>query len=305
MAFNRARLDSLRAGIAAAVDELRGIRSDDDAATDAMRTISGACRTLGDVWLPRVQDILNSTAMTSCRRSAVGVADISQRLTLTYVPDPGWDQAADSPGVFGPQLPRVLSFDEVMSRIESGTLIPMAAPMDAQGRAGAHYTSIAFAPGADTPVGQADVTSNLLKALDFLSDGLAIGWREHKTLTVSYLTNVRVTSSVHVLSAYDRDEGPETLVDQTQEAIMSGYMIVMSDTGTAEVSVSIGPDTQDPTQSAELISETSTSYTGMFYPDSPPDFQPITHEPRFVGTPEWTFTKSSAPMVEGWGTWGR
>ncbi len=305
MAFDRTRLASLRAGIGAAVDELRGIRSDDAAATDAMRTISGACRTLGDVWLPRVQDILDSTAMTSCRRSAIGVADVSQRPGLTYVFDPGWEMSADSPGAYGPQVPRRLSFDEVLSRVESGTLVPMAAPLDAHGRAGAHYTSIAFASGAGTPVGHADVTSNLLKVLDFISDGLPIGWRENKTLTITYLSNVRVTSSVHVLSAYDRDEGPETLFDQTQEAIMSGYMIALVDTATAEVSASIGPDTQDPTQNAELISETSSSYTGMFYPDLPPAFQPITHEARFVGEPEWTFTKSNGPMVEGWGTWGQ
>ncbi len=304
MAFDRARLDSLRGGIVAAVDELRGIRSDDDAAADAMRVISGACRTLGDVWLPRVQGILDSTAMTSCRRAAIGVADISQRPALTYVRDPGWAMSADSPGAYGPQVPGRLSFDEVLSGVRSGTLVPMAAPVDAQGRAGAHYTSIAFASGAGKPVGHADVTPNLLKVLEFLSDGLPIGWREHKTLTITYLSNVRVTSSVHVLSAFDRDEGPETLVDQTQEAIVSGYMIVLVDTATAEVSASIGPDTQDPTQNAELISETSSSYTGMFYPDSPPDFQPITHQARFVGAPEWTFTKSNGPMVEGWGTWG-
>lgn len=304
MAFDHTRLDSLRAGIGAAVDELRSIRSDDAATADAMRSLSGTCRTLGDVWLPRVQDILSSTAMTSCRRSPIGVADISQRPAFTYVRDPGWEPTTDRSGVYGPQVPRRMSFDEVLSRVESGTLVPMAAPLDAQGRAGAHYTSIAFASGADEPVGHADVTSNLLKVLAFFSDGLPVGWRQNKTLTITYLSNVRVTSSVHVLSAFDRDEGPETLLDQTQEAIMSGYMIVQADTSTAEVSVSIGPDVQDPTQNAQLISETSSSYTGMFYPESPPDFQPITHEPRFVGKSEWTFTTSSAPMVDGWGTWG-
>ena len=304
MAFHRARLDSLRVGIGTALDELRVIRSDDAAAADVMRTLSSACRTLGDVWLPRVQAILDSTAMTSCRRSEVGVADVSQMPSLTYLRDPGWELPADAPGAFGPQLPHRLSFDEVLSRVEAGTLVPMPPPLDAHGRAGAHYTSIAFASGGSELLGHMDVTPNLLKIVEFLSDGMPIGWREHKTLKVSYLSNVRATSSVHVLSAFDRDEGPETLVDQTQEAIVSGYMVVLVDTATAEVSVSIGPDTQDPTLSAELISETSSSYEGMFYPDSPPDFQPVTHEARYVGPPEWTFTKSNGPMVETWGTWG-
>ena len=80
------------------------------------------------------------------------------------------------------------------------------------------------------------MTSNLLKVIDFFSDGLPIGWREHRTLTITYLPKVRVTNSVHVLTAYDRDDGPETLVEQTTEAVVSGYMVVADDSSTAEVS---------------------------------------------------------------------
>ena len=205
--------------------------------------------------------------------------------------------------MYSPAVPGVRSFDQVLADIRSGALVPMVAPIDANGRAGAQYTSLAFAPGHQRQLGQQDLTSDLLKVIDFFSDGLPIGWREHRTLTITYLPNVRVTNSVHVLTAYDRDEGPETLMEQTTEAVVSGYMVVADDSSTAEVSLGIGPGIQDPTQSFAVVSESGSSYSGMFYPDYPPVFLPITHEARFVNPDGWTFTTSSAPMVEGWGTW--
>ena len=54
------------------MDDLHAIRNDDEAATDVMRSIRSSCRTLGDLCLPRVNDILGSQAMTSYRRADLG-----------------------------------------------------------------------------------------------------------------------------------------------------------------------------------------------------------------------------------------
>lgn len=303
LAFDRIRLDSLRIALGTALEELRGIRTDEPEAIETMRTIGSACRTLGEVWLPRVQDVLASTAMTRCTRSALGVVDISQITSYPAAPRPGWEIGTDPSPVYGPPAPHTRSFDEVLADIRSGALLPMAAPIDANGRAGATYTSLSFAPGKIAQVGQVDLTSNLLKVIDFFSDGLPIGWRENHFLTIYYLTDVRVTNAVEVLSAYDRDEGPETLPDLTTEAVTSGYMVISSESTTGEVTIGIGPDVQDDTQSFPLIAESDSAYTGAFYPDEPPEFQPITAGPRFVKQTKWTFTKSASPMVDGRGTW--
>jgi hypothetical protein len=302
LAFDRSRLDSLRIGLGSALDELRLVRSDDAAAADVMRTVSGARRSLADVWLPRVQDILNSTAMTSCVRSAVGAVDVSQAAKNTTSRADGWEVAADPLTFYGPQVPGTRSFDEVLADARSGELVPMADPLDAQGRAGAQYTALSFAPASSPKVlGTEDLTSNTAKVLDFVSDGLPIGWREHQALTIYYLSNARVTSSVHVLSAYDRDDGPETVLDLTTEATVSGYMIVEEESSKGELNVRVGPG--DDTQAHPITSQSTSTFTGMFYPDEPVEFQPMTHEDRFENPDRWTFTKSSAPMVDGWGTW--
>ncbi len=303
LAFDRSRLDSLRIGVGAALVDLHAIRSDDAAAADAMRCIRNACRTLGDLCLPRVHDILGSEAMTSYRRAEIGGDDIDRATSYRTAHDRGWEVTTDPLPMYGPPVPGLRSFDQVLADIRSGELAPMVAPIDANGRAGAQYTSLAFAPGHQRQIGQQDLTSNLLKVIDFFSDGLPIGWRQHRTLTITYLPNVRVTNSVHVLTAYDRDEGPETFMGKTTEAVVSGYMVVADDSSTAEVSVGIGPGTQDPTQDFPIVSESGSSYSGTFYPDYPPDFQPIPHEARFVNQDRWTFTTSSAPTVDGWGTW--
>ncbi len=303
LAFDRGRLDSLRVGIGAALDDLYAVRSDDAAAADVMRNIRSARSTLGDLYLPRVQDILDSEVMTSYQRAEIGDADVVRALTNATAHGHSWEVITDPVRAPLPPGPGCLSFDEVLAQVRSGELVPMTAPIDALGRAGSLYTSIAIAPGKHRTVGALDTTSNTLKIIDFFSDGLPIGWREHESLTIIYLSAARVTTSVHVLTAYDRDEGPETLLDRTTEAIVSGYMIVDDGSSRAEVTVPIGPGMQDVTQSFPIISESSSSYTGMFFPDHPPDFRPITHEPRFVNPAEWTFTTSSAPMVDGWGTW--
>ena len=314
LAFDPARLDSLRIALVATLDDLQRLRSDDSATTETMRTIRSASRSLADHWLPRVNDVLQSTAMSSSTQTKVGDYDSRRSVQngvgddplWQFIDDPGGFSAGSSPKpapMYGPDQPGARSFGQVVAAIESGALVAMAAPLDAQGRAGAHYTSIAFAPGFQRDVGHADLTSTFAKFADFMSDGLPVGWREQEGMRIIYFRDARVISSVHVLSAYDRDSGPETLLDRTTEATVSGYLVVRLESSIAEVSVQIGPGIQDPTQSFPIISQASSAYSGVFYPDTPPAFQPITHEPRFVNPPTWTFTKSASPMVDGWGTW--
>jgi hypothetical protein len=112
-----------------------------------------------------------------------------------------------------------------------------------------------------------------------------------------------VTQIVRVLNAYPRDEVPEELPELTTEAVMSGYMVISSRSTTGEVTMSIGPGEQDPTASLVLASQSTESYSGAFYPDDPPVFQPITDEPQFVNPPEWTFSTAPAPPADGEGTW--
>lgn len=314
MAFDPARLDTLRVALGAALDDLLRVRSDDSATETAMQTIRSARRSLADTWLPRVNDVLHSTSMTASFQTKLDDGGRASPASSASTAGPLWNLAADpepSSGsgtplakMYGPELAGSKSFGEVLEGIDAGTLRAMAAPLDAQGRAGAHYTSLAIAPGAVREVGHADLTSGLLKFIDFWSDGLPVGWRETKGLTILYLSNARAVSNAHVLEAYDRDSGPEPLPGMTTEATVSGYLVLYQDSSTAEVSVQIGPGIQDPTESFPIISESSSSYSGVFYPDRPPDFQPITDQPRFVRPPAWTFTTSASPMVDGWGTYG-
>ena len=54
-----------------------------------------------------------------------------------------------------------------------------------------------------------------------------------------------------------------------------------------------------------LASQSSSSYSGMFFPDEAPDLQPIPPGPRVESPDVWTFTTSASPMVDDWGTWRR
>ena len=314
LAYDPVRLDSLRTALGVALDDLQRLRSDDAATAETMRTIRAARRSFADVWLPRVNDVLQSKAMLSSTRTKVDDYDMGASIPHVLGGDPLWQFTHDPGGLgagsspkpapmYGPDVPGTRSFGQVIEAIESGKLVPMAAPLDAHGRAGAHYTSIAFAPGFQRDVGHADLTSTFAKFANFMSDGLPVGWREEEGVRIVYFRDARVVSSVHVLGAYDRDSGPETLTDQTTEATISGYLVVRQKSSVAEVSVQIGPGIQDPTQSYPIISQATAQYSGVFYPDNPPDFRPITHEPRFVNPPTWTFTTSASPMVDGWGTW--
>ena len=302
LAFDRTRVELLRVSLDAALDDLRQIRSDEVAAGEAMRCIRSACRTLADSCLPRVRAVLSSDAMTWYRGpTADGIDAATARYATAH--DRSWEAAIDP--FIGPEYVPLgcRSYARVLSDISSGAMIPMSSPIDAQGRAGEHYTSLTFAPGHGRYVGSEDLTSNLAKVLDFLSDGSPIGWREHESLTIYYLSSARVTSAVHVLSAYDRDQGPETLLDRTTEATVSGYMVIREESGRAELNVGIGPGAQDPTQSFVVVSASSSGFSGMFFPDEPPDFEPIPPGDRYVSTDKWTFTRSASTMVDGLGTW--
>ncbi len=302
LAFDRARLEFLRTSIGAALEDLQLIRSDDAAATEAMRSIRAACRTLTESCLPRVQEVLSSEVMTAYRRSALGGTG-GATSGYSTARDRSWEATTDPLAEPGRTPLGCRSYAEVIADIRSGAMIPMSTPIDAQGRAGAHYTSLTFAAGQPLVIGTEDLTSHLAKFLDFISDGLPIGWREHQELTIYYLSNARVTSAVHVLNAYDRDEGPETLIDRTTEATVSGYMVIHAESGTAELNVPIGPGIQDPTQSFVAITASSSGFSGMFFPDEPPDFEPVPPGDRYVNKDTWTFTRSASPMVDGWGTW--
>jgi hypothetical protein len=307
LAFDRARLDTLRLGIGAALDDLHRIRCDDSAAADVMGNIRAATRTLGELWLPRVQDVVNSKAMISCiRRKNADGSDVAE--APGYAALHGMESIDDPWPVVSPQAAHpIRTFEEVVSAVASREMLPMTAPTDAHGRANARYDSLSFAPTVRPAlVGVEDVTSNLLKIVEFFSDGLPVGWHESQTLSIYYLADARVTSSVHRLTAFDRDDGPETLLDHTTQAALSGYLIVRSDESKAEVTQKIGlEDDPDTTKFFTLASQSSESYSGMFFPDAEPDLQPIPPGPRVASPDMWTFTTSASPMVDNWGTWQR
>ena len=303
LAFDRNRLEALRLGLGTALDDLRGIRSDDIEAAEVVRSLRGAARTISDVHLRRVHDILVSQSMTWYRSSGIDAEALAREQPYSTRHDRSWEVTTDLVSTL-PDVPCFHTVDAVLAAVRAGDLVPLDAPLDADGRAGAHYTSIAIAASTQVPIGTLDRTSNVLKLIDFFSDGLNVGWHEHKALEVVFIPDARLMRSVHVLTTVDRVNGPETLTDLTTEAVVSGYLILNTDTSTADVSVGIGPDIQDPTESWAIVSGASSSYSGVFYPVTTPDFEPISREPRFVNPPQWTFTKSAGPVFEGWGTWG-
>lgn len=305
LAFDRTRLEALRMALEDALDDLRGIRSDDIEAAEVMRSVRRACRTLGDLHLSRVHDVLTSDVMTSYRPNGIDVEALAREQPYSTAHDRSWepvDPRYASSWFAGPTVPTV---DDVLARVHTGELVPMAAPLDADGRANAHFTSLAIAAPRAVSIGTVDQTSNLSKVLDFVSDGLPVGWHEHEELQVLYIPDARVTRSVHTLTTVDPHSGlPETLDDLTTQAVVPGFLILETGAATLDVSLGIGPDIQDPTQSWALITQSAQSYSGVFYPLATPDFEPLADEPRVESPPIWTFTTSSAPVGDGWGTWG-
>ena len=304
LAFDRARLDALRLGTGAALDDLHLIRCDDPAAAEVMRDLRLATQTLGELWLPRIQDVVNSKAMISCvRRKNADGSDVAE--APGYASLPGGMETIDDPLPGPPAGHPIRTLDEVMSDLRSGAMLPMTAPVDANGRAGHRYDSLAFAPTVNPVlVGVKDLTPDLLKVIDFFSDALPIGWRETKTLSIYYLADARVTSSVHRLTAYVADDGPEAILALTTQATVSGYLIIRSDESVAEVTLKIGAEgDEDSTKAVVIAKQASSSYAGMFFPDEMPDLQPLSPGPRVESQDMWTFTTSASPMVDEWGMW--
>jgi len=303
LAFDRNRVDALRRALVDALEDLRAIRCDDPEAADALRTARRAGRMIGDVHMPRVLDVLASGAMTSYRpTSGIDLDALAKEQPYSTAHDRSWEVHP-----LGPDVPPPQTAQTVLARIASGALAPLPAPLDAEGRAGANYTAIAIAPSVPPrDLGAIDRTPALLKAIDFISDGLPIGHHEHRELRVLYLQDARLTQTAHALTAVDGDTGlPETTYDDlTKGAVVSGYLVLDVTTSETDVSVSIGPDLQDPTQSWALLSQSSAAYSGVFFPITTVDLEPVGDEPRVENKPRWTFTKSSGAVGRGWGTWG-
>jgi hypothetical protein len=302
MSFDRARVDSLRLAMGASLEELHAIRNPDPAAADVMRALKGACRTIED-WLPRLHDILDSTAMTSCTRSPLGVVDVAQARKYAVTSKQGREVIDDPLAVQDPPAPQHRTMEEVIAAIEAGDLQPMTAPLDANGRAGAPYEALAFAPSAPPQeLGRLDLTSNAAKFADFWSDGLPVEWRHNETLVVTRMENVRITKSVHRLVAFDRENGPEPIEALTTVATVSGYMVtaVVEEDGGLSHEISEGGD---PTAHFPLAEQESSAFSGAFYPDDVPVFAAMPEGPRYENPDTWTLTTSASPMKDDWGTW--
>ena len=90
MAFDRSRLEVLRTALDAALEDLHLIRSDDVNAADAMRDVRSASRIVGDSCMPRVHDILTSTAMTWYRRAGAACDNPIEAAFVT-AHERGWE----------------------------------------------------------------------------------------------------------------------------------------------------------------------------------------------------------------------
>ena len=158
-------IDRVRTALDAALEDLHLIRSDDVHAAEAMRCVRSASRTLGDTCIPRVHDILTSTAMTWYKRAGAA-CDNATEAALVTARERRWEMVNDPLSGLGPPSPACRTFDEVLHQMRSGTLTAMSAPIDANGRALAHYTSLTFEPGTLFVLGQIDLRSNLDKLVD-------------------------------------------------------------------------------------------------------------------------------------------
>jgi len=91
LAYEPERLASLKHRLAAAVDELRALRGNDPAATDAMRSVATIRYDLELVWLPLINRILDNTALTRHWWYATPRADNLQNSLINVMADGyGW-----------------------------------------------------------------------------------------------------------------------------------------------------------------------------------------------------------------------
>jgi hypothetical protein len=95
LAYDPGRLQLLRSAIEAALDDLGDLRSDDEAAADAMMAVRNARLTLTERCLPRVVDILNTDPMSTCQSARVDGADVRDARLFAMPNRPGWQVGVD------------------------------------------------------------------------------------------------------------------------------------------------------------------------------------------------------------------
>lgn len=307
MAYDRARLDSLRVAMAAALDELSRMRCDDGAAADAMRRIDEARRLLGDRCLPRLRDLLESDPLSSAGASwlnscAFRQTTYSQLVRLHHwelAQDPLDDDAATPPDV-PPEEPWTRSFNDVTTAIKCGELTPMILPTDPSHPIRSQITTVELAPGSIRHIGSRDVTSNWLKLADYASDVAWFGWREHHELSAYYLSDVVVTATVWVVDPVTR----QRCRHQQTQAVTSGFILVRDEDRTVELNPPIGGGAHtDPTATPSIPLDHEHVYKGAFYPDTAPHFEPLPSGAAVRNEPTWKFTSKKLPFEEEWGTW--
>jgi hypothetical protein len=112
MAYDPIRLAALGAAAQAALDDLQSLRCRDPEAAQTMLIIGLACRTITELCLPRIHDILNSDAMTGYHSASVegGPCD---PLVLARSKSPGWRVSRDPLG--DPPIPTIGAGNLVLS----------------------------------------------------------------------------------------------------------------------------------------------------------------------------------------------
>lgn len=309
MAYDRGRLDQLRVGLTGALDDLHAMRCDDPDAAEAMRAIREASRIIGDRCLPRVRDLLSTDPMTaptgswplSCQFRA------SPYFELTH--DLQWELAEDPLDLNGEPLRTPLpytgatrpwnrSYDEVMSAIECGELAPLAMPKDPSRPAVDQLTQLDIAPAAMSIISARNITSNVHRFLDFLSDASPLGYRDHTDKYVYYVNSAVATATVQFFDPESGDQYP----DQVSQAMVSGYLVVNDHTLRTEINITA--NNGDPSANISIPLDSDHDYRGAFYPDAPVEFTPVA-DPRSDADPAWTFVDSGQPVIEQWlGNWG-
>lgn len=306
MAYHRPRLDALRVAMSAALGELQGIRSDDGAAADAMRSIVEACRVLGDRCLPRVRDILDSDPLTSRQQPWLDSCAFRETVSFQLVREFTWELASDPlesstepPPRHGPFAPWARTYDDVMTAIQCGELVPMAVPLDEHRPSKSQITTVSFAPRSVEVMASEEVTSNLLRAADLGADVLPFGWREDHEQTVYYLPSVAITSTVMVFDPISHAPFPPHIT----QAQASGFMVVRDETRDVEVSLPFGGAPRDPTMSIAIRLDRQHDYQGAFYPLTAVEFRPAPSPATSDDEPRWQFMSRHLPLINGYGTW--
>jgi hypothetical protein len=196
--------------------------------------------------------------------------------------------------------PWTRTFDDVTTAIRCGELVPLIMPMDAHHPEQNQITTVEIAPGTTTLIGNRDVTSNWLKTLDYASDVSWVGWREHHELSVYYLSDVVVTATIWVVDPKTH----EVLRSEKSQTTTSGFIAVRDKDRTIEANPPGGGDvSSDPNASPSIPLDHEHVYSGTFYPDTAPRFEPLPPDAT-TSTPTWKFMSKRLPLTEAWGTWG-